>query len=110
MITLGGLVVAPLAVARAPRWRPAVFLAVLMVGEVTLFVTSSLLVGRDRPYVPLLDGHLPTSRVPSGHGAATLCLYGGLAVLVVPRVRGWWRTPFFVLAVGMPLLVAAARI
>src|ERR687890_243590 len=82
MITLGVLVIAPLAVAWTLRWRPAVFLAVLLVGEVTLFVTSSLLVDRDRPYVTLLDGHLPTSSFPSGHVGATVCLYAGLAVLV----------------------------
>jgi diacylglycerol kinase family enzyme/membrane-associated phospholipid phosphatase len=110
MITLGVFVLAPLLVAWTLRWRPAVFLAVLMVGEVTLFVTSSLLVGRDRPYVTLLDGHLPTSSFPSGHVGATVGLYAGLAVLVVPRVRGWWRAPFFALAICMPLLVAAARI
>ena len=110
MITLGVFVLAPLAVAWTLRWRPAVFLAVLMVGEVTLFVTSSMIVGRDRPYVTLLDGHLPTSSFPSGHVAATVCLYAGLAVLVVPRTRGWWRTPIFALTVCMPLLVAAARI
>jgi diacylglycerol kinase family enzyme/membrane-associated phospholipid phosphatase len=110
MITLGVLVIAPLAVAWTLRWRPAVFLVVLLVGEVTLFVTSSLLVGRDRPYVTLLDGHLPTSSFPSGHVGATVCLYAGLAVLVVPRVRGWWRAPLFALALCMPLLVATARI
>jgi YegS/Rv2252/BmrU family lipid kinase len=110
MITLGALVIAPLMLAWTLRWRPAVFLVVLLVGEVTLFVTSSLLVGRDRPYVTLLDGHLPTSSFPSGHVGATVCLYAGLAVLVIPRVRGWWRVPLVALALGMPLLVAAARI
>jgi diacylglycerol kinase family enzyme/membrane-associated phospholipid phosphatase len=110
MITLGIFIIAPLALAWTLRWRPVVFLPVLLIGEVTLFVTSSMLVGRDRPYVTLLDGHLPTSSFPSGHVAATVCLYAGLAVLVVPRIHGWWRAPFFALAVGMPLLVAAARI
>jgi diacylglycerol kinase family enzyme/membrane-associated phospholipid phosphatase len=110
MITLGVFVLAPLVVAWTLRWRPAVFLAVLMVGEVTLFLTTSMLVGRDRPYVTLLDGHLPTSSFPSGHVGATVCLYAGLAVLVVPRTHGWWRAPFFALAVCMPLVVAASRI
>jgi undecaprenyl-diphosphatase len=109
-ITLGLLIVTPLAVAWTRRWRPAVFLVVLLIGEVTIFVSSAALVGRDRPYVTLLDGHLPTSSFPSGHVAATACLYGGLAVLLVPRTRTWLRGFVIALAVFMPLMIAAARI
>jgi membrane-associated phospholipid phosphatase len=41
--------------------------------------------------VTQLDGDLPTSAFPSGHTATTVCLYGALAVLVVPRSQGWLR-------------------
>jgi len=109
-ITLGLLIVTPLAVAWTRRWRPAVFFVVLLVGEVTIFISSAALVGRDRPYVTLLDGHLPTSSFPSGHVAATACFYGGLAVFLVPRTRTWLRGLVIALAVFMPLMIAAARI
>jgi undecaprenyl-diphosphatase len=109
-ITLALLIVVPLAVAWTRRWRPAVFFVVLLVGEVTIFVASAALVGRDRPYVTLLDGHLPTSSFPSGHVAATACFYGGLAVFLVPRTRAWVRAAVIALAVIMPLMIAVARI
>jgi len=109
-ITLALFIVVPLAVAWTRRWRPAVFFVVLLVGEVTIFVSSAALVGRDRPYVTLLDGHLPTSSFPSGHVAATACLYGGLAVFLVPRTRTWLRGLVIALAVFMPLMIAAARV
>jgi undecaprenyl-diphosphatase len=105
-----GLVIGPLAMAFIRRWRPAIFLVVLMFGELGLFLGSAALVGRARPLVTLLDGHLPTSSFPSGHVAATTCLYGALAILVVPRTRGFWRWAVIALAVLMPSLVALSRI
>jgi undecaprenyl-diphosphatase len=66
-------------------------------------------VGRPRPPVEQLDGHMPTSSFPSGHIAATMCLYVSIAVLVVPRIRAWWRWIFVALAVIMPVGVALSR-
>ena len=86
-----GLIIVPLALALIRRWRPAVFVAAVMLGELALFVTVATIVHRARPLVTHLDGHLPTSSFPSGHTAATMCLYGALAVLVVPRTHGLWR-------------------
>ncbi len=110
LITLAAFIVAPLAVAWTRRWRPAVFLVVLLLGEVTLFLVSGSIVGRDRPYVTLLDGHLPTSSFPSGHVAASVCLYAGIAVLVVPRTRSWLRGLVIAFAVFLPLMIALSRI
>jgi membrane-associated phospholipid phosphatase len=78
-------------------------------GELTLFLVSAKVIGRDRPDVPHLDGPLPTSAYPSGHVAATLCLYTGIALLVLPRTQAWWRWLTLVPAVAMPILVAGAR-
>jgi undecaprenyl-diphosphatase len=105
-----GLVIVPLALALIRRWRPAVFVVVAMLGELALFVSVAQAVHRARPLVPHLDGHLPTSAFPSGHTAATLCLYGALAVLVVPRVRGLWRWLAVAPAVLMTVLVGWSRI
>jgi undecaprenyl-diphosphatase len=104
-----GLVAGAVAVGVIRHWRPAVFLVVLMMGELTLFLVSAKVVGRDRPDVPHLDGPLPTSAYPSGHVAATLCLYAGIALLVLPRTRAWWRWLTLVPVVAMPILVAASR-
>ena len=105
-----GLIIVPLALALIRRWRPAVFVAAVMLGELALFVTVATIVHRARPLVTHLDGHLPTSSFPSGHTAATMCLYGALAVLVVPRTHGLWRWLAIAVAVVMPTLVAWSRV
>jgi undecaprenyl-diphosphatase len=104
-----GLVIVPLAIALIGRWRPAVFVAVSMVGELSLFVSVANFVHRARPLVTQLETRLPTTSFPSGHTAATMCLYGALAILVVPRTRGLWRWLAIAAAVLMPLLVAWSR-
>jgi undecaprenyl-diphosphatase len=104
-----GLVAGAVALALVRRWRPVAFLLLLMLGELTLFLASAAIVGRPRPDVPPLDPHLPTSSYPSGHVAATICLYAGIAILVVPRTRRLWGVLSLVPVIVMPLLVAAAR-
>jgi len=91
------------------RWRPVVYLATLMVGEITAFVIAATVVKRSRPDVPRLDQHLPTSAYPSGHEAATCCLYVAVAILVIGHTRGWWRWLFLIPAIAMPVLVAISR-
>jgi undecaprenyl-diphosphatase len=92
------------------RWRPVVFIATLMFGELAAFLVAAAVVKRPRPDVPHLDHHLPTSAYPSGHTAATTCLYVALAILVLGHSRGRWRWLFLVPAIGMPVLVAVSRI
>jgi undecaprenyl-diphosphatase len=104
-----GLIIVPVALALIRRWRPAVFVAVVMSGELGLFLSVATIVHRARPLATQLDGHLPTSAFPSGHTAATTCLYGALAILVVPRTRGLWRWLAIAAAVLMPALVALSR-
>jgi undecaprenyl-diphosphatase len=91
------------------RWRPVVFIATLMFGELAAFLVASTVVKRPRPDVPHLDHNLPTSAYPSGHTAATTCLYVALAILVIGHARGWWRWLFLIPAIGMPALVALSR-
>jgi undecaprenyl-diphosphatase len=91
------------------RWRPVVFIATLMFGELAAFLAAAAVVKRPRPDVSHLDHHLPTSAYPSGHTAATTCLYVALAVLVIGHARGWWRWLFLVPAIAMPALVALSR-
>jgi undecaprenyl-diphosphatase len=92
------------------HWRPVIFLAVVMFGELAAFLTVAAIVKRPRPDVPHMDSHLPTSAFPSGHMAATTCLYVGIAVLVTGHARGWWRYLFLIPAIVMPLMLATARL
>ncbi len=91
------------------RWRPVVFLAVVMFGELAAFLAAAAVVKRPRPDVTHLDTQLPTSAYPSGHTAATTCLYVAIAILVIGHARGWWRYLFLIPAIAMPVLVALSR-
>jgi undecaprenyl-diphosphatase len=92
------------------HWRPVVFIAVVMAGELAAFLAAAAVVKRPRPDVTHLDHHLPTSAYPSGHEAATCCLYVAIAILVIGSARGWWRWLFLIPAIVMPVLVALARL
>jgi undecaprenyl-diphosphatase len=91
------------------RWRPVIFLAVVMFGELAAFLAAAAVVKRPRPYVSHLDHHLPTSAYPSGHTAATCCLYIAIAIVVIGHARGWWRWLFLIPAIVMPVLIALSR-
>jgi membrane-associated phospholipid phosphatase len=93
------------------RWREPLFLAVTVIGEVTIFVSTTLLVDRNRPPVKHLDSAPPTSSFPSGHTAASVALYGGLAVLAWRAGAAvWLRTLATAAAVLVPVLVAVSRL
>lgn len=91
------------------HWRPVIFIAVVMFGELAAFLAAAAVVKRPRPYVHHLDHHLPTSAYPSGHVAATTCLYVAIAILVMGHTRGWWRWLFVALAAVMPVAIALSR-
>jgi undecaprenyl-diphosphatase len=91
------------------RWRPVIFIAVVMFGELGAFLIIEEIVKRPRPAVPHLDTGLPTSAFPSGHMAATTCLYVAIAILVIGHARGWWRYLFLIPAIVMPVMIATAR-
>jgi undecaprenyl-diphosphatase len=92
------------------RWREPMLVAVAVAGEVAIFLVVTMLVDRQRPPVPHLDEAPPTSGFPSGHTAATIALWGALAVLASQRARSALvRGVFIALAVILPLLVASSR-
>src|SRR5215217_2184342 len=92
------------------RWREPMLVAVAVAGEVAIFLVVTLLVDRQRPPVKHLDQAPPTSSFPSGHTAATIALWGALAVLASERARSVLvRGLFLTLAVLLPLLVASSR-
>ena len=106
VITLG-IVAAVVGLAVARRWRAAILMALVLIGELLLFMVAAGVTGRTRPPVPHLDAQLPpTSSFPSGHTTAALCLYGGVAVLVCAATQAWWR--WLVVAVAVAVVVAVA--
>jgi membrane-associated phospholipid phosphatase len=93
------------------RWREPMLVAVAVTGEVLIFLATTLLVDRRRPPVGHLDEAPPTSSFPSGHTAASIALYGAIAVLASERARSElvrWLTR--ALAVAIPLAVALSRV
>ncbi len=93
------------------RWRESVALAVVVVGELVVFLAVTATVHRLRPAVPHLDVSPPTSSFPSGHTGAAVALYWFLGFLalrfVTPRrlalVVAWC-------AFATPVLVGLSRI
>ena len=113
--TITVTILAVLAVAAAAlvwrRWREPMLVAVAVAGEVAIFLVITLLVDRQRPPVKHLDEAPPTFSFPSGHTAATVALWGALAVLASERARSALvRGIVLALAFGLPLLVASSRL
>ncbi len=107
-IALGALVVLLAVLTR--RVLPPLLLAVSVVGESAIYFTTSTLVPRDRPHVPRLGVGDPIASYPSGHTAAAICLYGGLAVLAWRFTRNrLLQVGLTVLAVALPPLVGFCR-
>lgn len=92
------------------RWRVAAFIVGAILVEVATYRVTSLIVHRDRPSVPRLD-HLPVNQsYPSGHVAAAVVVYIGLALLITSRLRERWLViAVWALAVALPLVVALSR-
>jgi undecaprenyl-diphosphatase len=103
-------VAATLLLAVTRQWRPVLFLAVVMVGEVTLFLVSGSIISRPRPPVEQLGPPLPTSSFPSGHVSATISFYGGLAALSITRSTSWWRWLVPAAAAMLAASVALSRL
>ena len=103
--------VVPLALGYTRRWAPPVFLLVATIGETALFLAISTVVGRLRPPVDHLSPNLPpTSSFPSGHVAASVVSYGGIALLMLAWTRNRLRYAAVVMAVLAVLGVALSRL
>ena len=70
---------------RGPRF--AVFLALAVVGETSLFLIAAAVIDRNRPDIPQLDDAPPTSSFPSGHTAASIALMFGLVIALYALYR-----------------------
>jgi membrane-associated phospholipid phosphatase len=94
---------------RLRRRRPVLFLAAAGIGELATYLVTVNLVHRPRPPVLRFDEGLnPLHSYPSGHVAAAMATYGGMAVLlwVHHRRARRWLTP---LLLAPPALIALSR-
>lgn len=107
-IALGALVLLLAVLTR--RVLPPLFLAVSVVVESAIYFATSTLIPRDRPHVPRLGMGDPIASYPSGHAAASVCLYGGIAVLAWRFSRNRpLQVGLTVLAVVVPPFVGYSR-
>jgi undecaprenyl-diphosphatase len=109
VVVVASIAAAALLIGR--RWREALVVSGGLITEFLAFLTVNYLVDRPRPDVPRLNATPATSSFPSGHVAASLVLWGGIALVVmvltssvVLRVLAW--TP----AAVLPPLIAFARV
>jgi undecaprenyl-diphosphatase len=109
VVGIAFLTVAVLAALRL--WRDVGVLLIALVLEVTVFLTTTSLVDRDRPPVQQLDAAPPTSSFPSGHTAAAVALYVTLAIILTRHRRhAVVRTVAWFVALSVPLAVALSRL
>jgi undecaprenyl-diphosphatase len=93
------------------RFAQIAVLVTAQVLELTAFLAVNALIGRDRPAVPRLGATPSTSSFPSGHTAATLVLYGAVALFVSATGRAFvWRALAWLAAAVMPVVVGFARV
>ena len=109
VVGVAALAVVVLAIGR--HWAHIAFLVGALVIEVTTFVTTTFVIDRERPTVPHLDPGPPTSSFPSGHVAASIVLYVGLALIITSLVRSRLvRTLAWIAAIALPIFVALSRL
>jgi membrane-associated phospholipid phosphatase len=93
------------------RWRVAAFIVAVGLLELATYRVASLLIHRDRPDVPHLDDLPLAQSYPSGHVAASVAVYGGIALLLTSRFPARWvRVLCWSLVVVLPLIVALSRL
>ena len=115
--TLGGAPLLPVLVAVIGlvcavlrRWLIAAFAVFVLVVESATYRVTSLVVPRERPDVKRLEDLPVDASFPSGHTAASIAVYAGLALLVSSRFpRGRLRVLAWAVAVVVPVVVALSR-
>jgi undecaprenyl-diphosphatase len=115
-IMAGGVVlpiiagVAALVALVAKHWRLAGFLLFALAVESGSYRATTLVVHRHRPEVHRLEKLPVNASYPSGHTAASIAVYCGLALLLTSRIRNRGaRIAIWFVAVLIPVFVAFSR-
>jgi len=105
-VIVGGLAIEAV-VALLRRWRDLLLVPIGLLLELTVFLTVNEVVRRPRPSVVRLGSLPQTFSFPSGHIAATVVLYGCVAIFVVltlesrlVTVLAWMVVAVAAIAVG----------
>jgi undecaprenyl-diphosphatase len=94
----------------AKHWRLAGFLLFALVIESGSYRVTTLLIHRHRPEVTRLEGLPVNASYPSGHTAASIAVYCGLALLLTSRMKNRAaQVAIWVAAVLIPIYVAFSR-
>jgi undecaprenyl-diphosphatase len=114
---MGGGVVLPIVVGVsaviagfAKHWRLAGFLLFALAVEATSYRATTLLIHRHRPEVHRLEGLSANASYPSGHTAASIAVYCGLALLLTSRMKNRAaQVAIWFAAILIPVYVAFSR-
>jgi undecaprenyl-diphosphatase len=92
------------------KWRAAAFIVTAIALEAATYRVATLAIDRQRPHVGRLDDLPVNDSFYSGHTAASVAVYCGIALLVTSRLRSAaLRAAVWLVAIVIPLLVALAR-
>lgn len=95
---------------RTGWWWWASVPAVAVALQAAVFMSSALVVGRERPEVDRLDEAPPTSSFPSGHTGAATAFWLSAALLARRIEHRAVRVGVVVVCLAVPALVAFARL
>ncbi len=105
------LAIALIVLAIRRNWAQFGLLVVSLSVEAAVYATATFVISRNRPAVPRLEDLIVADSYPSGHTAASVALYGSLAIVVWSLTRNrWWRGISIVLAFLAPIIVATSRV
>jgi membrane-associated phospholipid phosphatase len=92
------------------KWRLVAFFIFTLAVESATYRATTLVVHSHRPRVHRLESLPVNASYPSGHTAASIAVYGGLALLITSHFRNpAVRIVTWLLAIGMVAFVATAR-
>lgn len=113
----GGLVLPVLAALGAlvfalrRQWLASAFMALTLALESSVYRATTLVIERQRPDVKRLEDLPADASFPSGHTAASVAVYAGLALLITSRwTDGRLRAGVWASAIVLVLFVAMSRI
>jgi membrane-associated phospholipid phosphatase len=115
-IIAGGVVlpivagVTGLAAALMRQWRVVGFLVFTLALEAGVYRATTLVVHRERPHVHRLEGLPADASYYSGHTAASIAVYCGIALLATSRIRSRVaQVAIWAAAIAIPIFVTFAR-
>jgi membrane-associated phospholipid phosphatase len=99
------------ALALLRKWRVAAFLVFALGVEAASYRITTIAVPRHRPRVPRLEDLAVNASFPSGHTAASIAVYCGLALLLTSLFRNrMFRVATWSIALALPTFDALSRL